>query len=188
MIDEPRCAACNDSGWVPFLRTIGEGRDMPWAAACRCEKGMVLSSPRPGTKLIPDPVIVEPIDGELFDRRIDDAAESLNCHTSTPERRKAALAYIRASLGVDPEPITMVENILAGRRDDVVRSLLKESGSSDRTPGTPSRQSEEAPVSQTSQMSRSRGAEQPAVATPRLEGIAATTDSAQLPHRPGRLP
>lgn len=40
------------------------------------------------------------------------------------ERQRGAMAYIAKSFGRDPEPIRMVTAILAGERDDVVRSLM----------------------------------------------------------------
>lgn len=45
--------------------------------------------------------------------------------TSTAERRHGALKYIVASFGKDDHPENMVSDILAGKRDDVVRSMLK---------------------------------------------------------------
>jgi len=49
--------------------------------------------------------------------------EGANHANSTEMRRAAALRYIVISLNRDPEPIVMVNAILAGERDDVVRSM-----------------------------------------------------------------
>lgn len=79
-LDAVTCAACHDSGWVPFTRIV-RGHRLPWSAACLCDKGMRLSTPRewpPGRKLettIGPPVVVEPIDREIYYERLRKAAE-----------------------------------------------------------------------------------------------------------------
>ena len=74
MSEHINCVVCRDTGWVGFTRTIKSTR-YPWSAACLCEKGMYLSSPRTvdknmakrGMNLIP--VLVQPIDREIYNER-----------------------------------------------------------------------------------------------------------------------
>lgn len=82
MIDSkiPNCAACHDSGWVAFTR-IHHGQRLPWSAACHCDKGLSLSSPREhsessrkGGAWAP-PVVVEPIDKDIYYARLAEAAD-----------------------------------------------------------------------------------------------------------------
>ena len=65
-----KCPVCLDSGWVGFSHN-----GAPWAAACLCGKGRFLSSPRPRSLgMITDPVVVQPVDRELYDQRLRQAA------------------------------------------------------------------------------------------------------------------
>lgn len=102
------CTACNGTGWVPFEHSVRGLERMPWAAACLCPRG--------------DHAAAVKADGGLYRRRLESRSEP-NHANSTPERRQAALRYIVASFQRDEAPIRMVEAILAGERDDVVRSL-----------------------------------------------------------------
>ena len=45
---------------------------------------------------------------------------------ASKQRQAGALRYLFASFGSDAEPLAMVESILRGERDDVVRSLAGE--------------------------------------------------------------
>ena len=68
------CVACRDSGWVSFTRVL-KGTRFPWAAACLCEKGMYLSSPREWTKTdlkngaYGSPIQVQSVDREVYNDR-----------------------------------------------------------------------------------------------------------------------
>ena len=75
---ESNCLACNGSGIIAFKRTMGERKNMPWSAACRCERGRYLSTPREwdavnaALKKTHPPVVLEPIDLETYEGRIRD--------------------------------------------------------------------------------------------------------------------
>lgn len=123
------CDACRDSGWIGFSRDMGDGTRRPWAAACLCEKGRTLSAKRdwePSRKDHPphDPAVVQPVDREVYHARLEANTASDYGSTSTPERRRAALAYVVASFRTDPQPERMVAEIIAGRADHVVRTIL----------------------------------------------------------------
>jgi hypothetical protein len=71
-MNQPRCVVCGDTGWSSSTRTI-EGQTYSWAAACLCERGMRLSStrdphPKSGERA-PRPVVVQPMDRELYLQR-----------------------------------------------------------------------------------------------------------------------
>lgn len=109
------CGVCRGTGWVALQRRLeADGPALPYSAACLCSAGRKLD-------------FAEPIDRETWDQRRAEAAET-DGPMSSPERRAAALAYIRSAFGVDHEPVHMVEAILQGRRDDVVRTILARPG------------------------------------------------------------
>lgn len=128
------CHACRDTGWIAFRRLMPDGKHAPWSAACLCPLGQRLSSRREHDAgsiaggAVGEPVRVQPVDRELYEQRLrENDPECDNHPNSTPERRAAAMAYIVASVQTksDPDPINMVDAILRGERDDVVRSLSK---------------------------------------------------------------
>jgi hypothetical protein len=107
----PDCGVCRGTGWVSFRRRVeADGPELPWSAACLCAAGRRLD-------------FAEPVDRELW-YTIRAETQEADGPLSSPERRAAALAYVRSAFGVDPEPVRMVEAILEGKRDDVVRTIL----------------------------------------------------------------
>lgn len=118
----PECPACRDSGWLRYTKD-----KMPWAGACYCAKGRWLNSERPASqqdqrKNPPTPVRVAHAPRDVYRDKLDEADE-VDHPNSTPERKAAALRYILASFRRDPNPEIMVAGILAGERDDVVRTV-----------------------------------------------------------------
>lgn len=125
----PNCVVCRDSGWASFDRAAGKTPTRrPWAAACLCEAGAKVAIDREwDEKSVRNgatgrPVVAESIDRSLFfDKRTEIGQP--NHANSTLARRLGAVRYIVRSFQRDPEPIHMVEAILAGQRDDVVRAM-----------------------------------------------------------------
>jgi len=80
------CEACHGSGWLAFTRTIS-GRRYPWAAACHCARGQMLSQSRPGSKDIGTPIVVVQADRELYVAAMREARgfndSTANCSQST---------------------------------------------------------------------------------------------------------
>lgn len=84
------CGACRDTGWVHFKRTVRKLTNMPWSAACLCERGRYLSSDRewpPGRndRRGEKPVKVQPVDRELYYRRLQEYADA---NSPTPETNR----------------------------------------------------------------------------------------------------
>lgn len=80
MTDRSLCAACSDSGWITFKRDRGQFKNLPYAAACRCEKGELLANPREPTPGITKPVIVIQVDVDLYHRRLRAAGVEVSGH------------------------------------------------------------------------------------------------------------